>query len=153
MDGERLSVRELTDLYPRLKRFSRHFEDCFSRKPTHGHLLTYMAGQHSSLPRKSVEPMALEAGVPPRTLQEFLGLSRWNHDRMRERVLELVLKQHTSPTAIALIDETSFAKKGSKTAGVQRQYCGATGKTDNCVVAVYLGYATEDFHAWVDCDL
>lgn len=68
-------------------------------------------------------------------------------------MLELVLERHASPTAIALIDETSFARKGSKTAGVQRQHCGATGKTDNCVVAVYLGYATEDFHALVDCAL
>lgn len=153
MDHERVSVRQLADLYPRLKRFSKQFEDCFSRKPTHGHLLTYMAGQHSSLHRKSIEPMALAADVPPRTLQEFLGLSRWDHERMRQRVLQRVLKQHASPTAIALIDETSFAKKGSKTAGVQRQHCGATGKTDNCVVAVYLGYATDDFHALVDCDL
>ena len=153
MGNEQISVRELDDLYPRLKRFARNFTDCFSRKPTHGHLLTYMAGQHSSVQRKSIEPMALEAGVPPRTLQEFLGLSRWDHARMRERVLELVLKRHASPTAIALIDETSFAKKGSKTVGVQRQYCGATGKKDNCVVAVYLGYATPDFHTLVDCDL
>jgi SRSO17 transposase len=153
MNDERVSVTELADLYLRLKRFAKNFADCFSRKPTHGHLLTYMAGQHSSLQRKSVEPMALAADVPPRTLQEFLGLSRWNHERMRARVLELVLERHASPTAIALIDETSFAKKGSKTAGVQRQHCGATGKTDNCVVAVYLGYATEDFHALIDCDL
>jgi len=97
--------------------------------------------------------MALAANVPPRTLQEFLGLSRWKHDLMRRRVLERVLQRHASPTAIALIDETSFPKKGSKTAGVQRQHCGATGKTDNCVVAVYLGYATAEFHALVDCDL
>jgi SRSO17 transposase len=153
MNDEPVSVTDLADLYPRLKRFSRHFEDCFSRRSTHGHLLTYMAGQHSALPRKSVEPMALAADVPPRTLQEFLGLSRWNHERLRQRVLERVLKRHAAPTAIALIDETSFAKKGCKTAGVQHQYCGATGKTDNCVVAVYLGYATEHFHALVDCDL
>jgi len=153
MNGEQLPMSQLTDLYSRLKRFSTHFEDCFSRKPTHAHLLTYMAGQHSSLQRKSIEPMALAADVPPRTLQEFLGLSRWDHERMRQRVLELVIKKHASPSAIALIDETSFAKKGSKTAGVQRQYCGATGKTDNCVVAVYLGYAKDDFHALVDCDL
>jgi SRSO17 transposase len=45
-----------------------------------------------------------------------------------------------------VIDETSFAKKGTKTPGVQRQHCGATGKTDNCTVTVHLGYATPDFH-------
>jgi len=76
MDGERVSEGGIDDLYARLKRFAHQFKDCFSRKPTHGHLLTYMAGQHSSLQRKSIEPMALAANVPPRTLQEFLGLSR-----------------------------------------------------------------------------
>ena len=153
MDNSTVTVANISDLHRRLKQFAGCFADCFSRTPTHGHLLTYMAGQHSSLPRKSIEPMALNAHMPPRTLQEFLGLSRWDHTRMRQRVLQRVLQGHASPSAIALVDETSFAKKGSKTAGVQRQHCGATGKTDNCVVAVYLGYATEDFHALVDCDL
>ncbi len=153
MDDASVAVGDISDLHRRLKLFAGCFSDCFSRAPTHGHLVTYMAGQHSSLPRKSIEPMALDAHVPPRTLQEFLSLSRWDHALMRQRVLDRVLQGHASPTAIALVDETSFAKKGSKTAGVQRQHCGATGKTDNCVVAVYLGYATEDFHALVDCDL
>lgn len=112
-----------------------------------------MEGQTSALPRKSVEPMALQAGVPPRTLQEFLSLSRWDSAKMRARIRELVLSRHPGEAAIALIDETSFPKKGDKTAGVQRQYCGATGKTDNCVVTINLGYAVPDFHTLIDCDL
>src|SRR5207245_10348287 len=43
-------------------------------------------------------------------------------------------------------DETGCPKKGDKTPGVQRQYCGATGKIENCVVTVHLGYAVADFH-------
>jgi SRSO17 transposase len=112
-----------------------------------------MRGQTSRLERKSVEPMALEMGVPPRTLQEFLGLSRWNHIKLREQLREIVLARHSGEAPIALIDETSFAKKGDKTVGVQRQYCGSTGKTDNCVVTVNLGYAVPGFQALIDCDL
>lgn len=52
-----------------------------------------------------------------------------------------------------MIDETSFPKKGDKTAGVQRQYCGASGKIDNCVVAVHLGCVAGGFRVLVDCDL
>ena len=153
MDAEPVTVADINDLRRRLGRFAMEFSDCFSRTPTHGHFQTYMEGQTSALQRKSVEPMALQAGVPPRTLQEFLGLSRWDHLKMRERVRELVLSRHPGDAAIALIDETSFPKKGDKTACVQRQYCGATGKKDNCVVTINLGYAVPGFHALVDCDV
>jgi SRSO17 transposase len=105
------------------------------------------------LPRKSVEPIALEAGVAPRTLQEFLGSHRWDHEAVRRRIQEIVAKDHADPNAIAVIDETTFSKKGDKTAGVQRQWCGSTGKKDNCVMTVHVGYAAGDFHALVDSDL
>jgi SRSO17 transposase len=97
--------------------------------------------------------MALAAGVPPRTLQQFLERYHWDHEAVRRRIQELVAKQHAAPNGIALIDETSFGKKGDKTVGVQRQWCGSRGKKDNCVVTVHLGYAAGDFHALVDSDL
>jgi SRSO17 transposase len=153
MDAEPVTVADIKDLRRRLGRFATAFADCFSRKPTHAHFQTYMEGQTSALQRKSIEPMALNAGVPPRTLQEFLGLSRWDDVKMRERVRDLVLSRHAGEAPIALIDETSFPKKGDKTACVQRQYCGATGKKDNCVVTINLGYAVPDFHALIDCDV
>jgi SRSO17 transposase len=54
---------------------------------------------------------------------------------------------------VGVIDETSFAKKGNKTACVQRQHCGAVGKIENCVVSVHLGYATPDFYTLLDGQL
>ena len=153
MEQELVDVADIQDLRQRIGRFAKDFEDCFSRRPTHGHFRTYLEGQTSALERKSIEPMALQAGVPPRTLQEFLGLSRWDHEKMRDRILERVVSRHAGCAPIALIDETSFPKKGAKTACVQRQYCGATGKTDNCVVTVNLGYAIPDFHTLLDCDV
>ena len=94
MDRELVSVADVADLRRRLARFARDFTDCFVRRPTHGHFQTYMEGQTSRLERKSVEPMALHAGVPPRTLQEFLGLSRWDHQLMRDRICQRVLARH-----------------------------------------------------------
>jgi len=114
---------------------------------------TYLAGQLSGLPRKSVEPMALQAGVAPRTLQEFLSIHRWDNSAMRDRVQQIVARDHAHPEAIGVIDETSLPKKGDKTPGVQRQHCGATGKMDNCVVTVHLGYVAAEFHALLDGDL
>jgi SRSO17 transposase len=107
----------------------------------------------SDLPRKSVEPMALAAEMPPRTLQQFLSLLDWDQRRLLDRLQQLVAHDHASPHAVGIVDETACPKKGDKTPGVQRQYCGATGKIENCVVTVHLGYAVEDFHCLLDSDL
>ena len=120
----------------------RLFDDCFSRSEGREHLRCYVSGQVSDLRRKCVEVIADEAGVPPRTLQDFLATHRWDHEQAVDRLQQLVAEQHHDEQSIGLIDETSFAKRGDKTVGVQRQYCGATGKVDNCTVSVALGYAS-----------
>ena len=148
-----MDVGELRKMRRNLDTFLGKFADCIKTKASRRLLGTYVRGQVSELERKSVEPMALAAGVAPRTLQEFLGLHRWDHQAMRRRVGEIVRDEHGDPDAILVIDETGCPKKGDKTAGVQRQYCGATGKVDNCVVTVNLGYATPAFHALIDSDL
>jgi SRSO17 transposase len=114
---------------------------------------TYVEGQLGPLPRKSIEPMADAAGVPPRNLQQLLSLYKWDESAMRDREQQIVAARHGHPHSIGILDETSFAKKGDKTACVQRQHCGTTGKTDNCVVSVHLGYATPDFHTLLDGEL
>src|SRR5262249_34595664 len=131
----------------------RQCDDCFSNCATRAHLPVYVRGQLSDLPRKSVEPMALAEGVPPRTLQEFLALLDWDDRRLVDRLHHLVARAHASPRAVRVVGETSCPKKGDKTPGVQRQYCGATGKVENCVVTVHLGYAVDDFHCLLGSDL
>jgi SRSO17 transposase len=148
-----METAELVPIRKSLNGFLAQFDDCIKTQPSREHMRTYLGGQIGELPRKSIEPIALEAGVAPRTLQEFVGFHKWDQEAVRQRVQKVVAKEHGDPEAIAVIDETSFAKKGDDTTGVQRQYCGATGKTDNCVVTVHLGYATKDFHALIDGDL
>jgi len=138
---------------PALTAYLHEFDDCFGRATARRHLDTYVLGQLSDLARKSVEPMADAAGTPPRTLQEFLGLYRWDEAAMRDRLQQLVARRHAHPDSVGILDETSFVKKGRHTAGVQRQHCGAVGKTENCVVSVHLGYATPDFHTLLDGEL
>ena len=117
------------------------FDGCFARSEGRGHLYRYVAGQLSDLPRKSVEPMADQAGIPPRTLQEFLAGHRWDHAMAWQLLQREVAGAHADEQAIGTIDETSFPKCGDKTIGVQHQHCGATGKIDNCVVSVHVGYS------------
>jgi SRSO17 transposase len=133
--------------------FLDRFSDCFSRKDTRAHLGVYVRGQLSDLPEKSVEPIALEAGVAPRTLQEFLSQLKWDEDRMRDRLQQDVSAEYAGPHTIGIIDETSDVKKGDKTPGVQKQWCGRLGKTENCIVTVHLGFARGDFHCLLDGEL
>jgi len=138
---------------PSLTKYLHQFDDCFGRVTARRHLDTYVLGQLGDLPRKSVEPIADASGTPPRTLQEFLSLYRWDEFAMRDRLQQRVAARHTHPHSVGILDETSFVKKGTKTACVQRQHCGAVGKTENCVVSVHLGYATPDFHTLLDGEL
>jgi SRSO17 transposase len=148
-----MDAEQIRQLEPKLKRFLKRFADCFPRKDTRAHLGVYVRGQLSDLPEKSVEPMALEARVAPRTLQEFLSQFKWDEERMRDRVQALVLTEHAGAHAIGIFDETSDPKKGNKTPGVQKQWCGRLGKLENCIVTVHLGYAVDDFHCLLDGEL
>jgi SRSO17 transposase len=149
-----MDATQIAELAPALELYLADFDDCFVRSEPTAHLRTYVKGQLSDLPRKSVEPMALAAGTPPRTLQQFLADATWDLTRMREKVHRIITRDHAHSHAIGLIDETSFAKKGDKTPGVKRQYCGSTGKLDNCAVSVHLCFATPNgFHAQLDAEL
>jgi SRSO17 transposase len=148
-----MDAEQIRRLGPRLDGFLGRFADCFSRKDTRAHLGTYVRGQLSDLPEKSVEPIALDAGVAPRTLQEFLSQLQWNEDKMRDRLQQLVKTEQVGPHTIGIFDETSDPKKGVKTPGVQKQWCGRLGKTENCIVSVHLSYAQDDFHCLLDGDL
>lgn len=148
-----MDAKQIRQLRPKLKRYLKRFDDCFRRKDTRAHLPRYVEGQLSDLPRKSVEPIALKVGVPVRTLQEFLSQHAWDHERLVDRVQEIVAREHSGGESIGLLDETSYVKKGDKTPGVQRQHCGAVGKQENCLVTVHLGYAQGDFHCLLDGEL
>lgn len=148
-----MDAAQIRRLKPELTRFLNQFADCFARKDTRAHLPTYVEGQLSNLPRKSVEPIALAAGVPVRTLQEFISQHRWNEDAVRQRLQQIVAKEHGGRRTIGVVDETSDVKKGDKTPGVQRQWCGCAGKTENGIVTVHLAFAQDDFHCLLDGEL
>ena len=137
----------------KLKEFLGEFDDCFGRSGPREHLRTYVSGQLSNLPRKSIEPIALAAKVPPRTLQYFLSSMQWDQQRLRDRTQWMVARDHAHPKAIGVIDETGNPKKGRHTAGVRRQWCGNTGKVDNCVVGVHTAYVVDDFQCLLDSDI
>jgi SRSO17 transposase len=148
-----MDVDQIRRLEPKLAKYIDLFHDCFDRKDTRAHLGAYVRGQLSDLPEKSVEPIALDADVPPCTLQEFLSQHRWDEDRLSERLHQLVTTEHQGNHIIGTFDETSDPKKGDKTPGVQKHWCGRLGKTENCIFTVHLSFAREDFRCILDGDL
>lgn len=101
--------------------------------------------------RKSVEPMA--ARVRPQdvrsthqSMHHLVSTSDWSDSALlttvAEQVLPVLTRGGTEP-CFWIMDDTGFAKKGTHSVGVARQYCGQTGKTDNCRVAVSLSVATD----------
>jgi len=148
-----MDAEQIRKLKPMLRRYLKRFDDCFVRKDTRAHFPVYVEGQLSDLNGKNVEAIAKRARVPVRTLQEFLALLKWDHDRMLDRLQEIVVAEHSGKHTIGIIDETSFVKKGKKTPGVQRQHCGTVGKQENCMVTVHLGYAVGDLHCLLDGEL
>ena len=138
--------------------YLRIFEDCVAYRPTAEHLHSYCRGLVSDLARKSIEPMALACGTAVRTLQEFLRDYVWDQFRMRDLLQQRLLGLPALNAAddlgtIGVIDETSVAKKGTKTPGVHRQYCGSRGKLDNCIVTVHLGIVRGLFKTLIDAAL
>jgi len=157
-----MTTEQVAALGPAFTQYLRDFRPCFVTSNTFAHLGTYCRGLLSDLPRKSVEPIALSAGCAVRTLQEFLASHVWDEGRMRDEIQRRVVRDHLPAPGgkpaggvgtVGWVDETGVAKKGDKTPGVQRQYCGASGKVDNCVVTVHLACRCGDFAAILDNDL
>lgn len=136
-----------------LGRYLRSYRDTLGRPENWANFVAFTRGQLSTVKRKALEPIADHEGVEVRGLQRFFIRANWNEDALREKFQRRLARRHGSPDGIFLVDETSDAKKGSHTAGVARQYCGESGKVENCIVSVHLGYAHGDFHGLLDGEL
>ena len=116
--------------------------------------LAYLQGILSSLERKNGWHLAEHAReATPYGMQRLLSSAVWDANLVRDDLREYVLEQLGDPQAILAIDETSFPKRGSKSAGVQVQYCGTTGQVENCQVGVFLAYVSEKGHTLIDREL
>jgi len=83
-------------------------------------------------------------------LQKFLGQVPWDHKPLVATLATQVGRRIGEPDAVLVFDPSAFPKKGPKSVGVARQWCGRLGKTDNCQVGVFLGYVSRVDHTLVD---
>ena len=134
-----------------LRGFHDQFRDCFMRSEPREHFWLYMAGQFSPLERKSIEPIALQVeDGNVRAMQRFVSDVVWDEKLMLREYHALVDEDMGDPEGVLMFDESGFAKKGDDSVGVARQYCGRTGKVDNCQVGVFAAYASRHGYAFLD---
>ena len=113
----------------------------FYRTESKRHAEQYLRGLLSPLKRKNGWTIAEHVGEPePTALQRFLNLSPWDADALLHVNREYAMENLADPGAILVADPTGFAKKGTKSVGVQRQYSGTLGRIDNCQIATMLAY-------------
>ena len=148
-----MTGEELLQENEALETYLASFDELFGRAESREHFRLFARGQLGPLKRKSLEPMADAEKVPPRGLQQFFSEYRWNEDGARDRLQKMIAQKYGGAEGVFIVDETSDAKKGEWTAGVAPQYCGESGKIDNCIVSVHLAYARGDFHALLDGEL
>jgi SRSO17 transposase len=113
----------------------------------------YVQGLLSDLDKKNAEAIAYLHDQERQALQKFVGQSPWDPVPLHDELARQVGQELGEPDGILVLDPSAFPKKGTASVGVQRQWCGRLGKTDNCQVGIYLGYASRKEHALVDVRL
>jgi SRSO17 transposase len=126
----------------------------FARVEPRRRARAFVLGLLSGLRRKNCWTIAEQSGdATPDGMQHLLAAARWDAGAVRDDVRAYVVEHLGSADAVLVVDETGDVKKGTASAGVQRQYSGTAGRVENCQVAVFLSYASRRGHALIDRDL
>jgi SRSO17 transposase len=148
------SLRDIVHWEQALRRLHARIAPRFARPEPRRRALSYLQGLLSSVERKNSWHLAEQAREgTPYGMQRLLARSVWDADLVRDDLRSYVLEHLGTHEAIVAIDETSFPKRGKKSAGVQVQYCGTTGQVENCQVGVFLSYVTATGHSLLDREL
>lgn len=126
----------------------------FTRSEPRRRAVDYLRGLLSDAERKNGWQLAEEAGDPtPYGVQHLLGRADWDADKVRDDLIDYAHGHLADPRGVMIVDETGFLKKGTKSAGVQRQYSGTAGRIDNCQIGVFLAFTGSKGHALLDREL
>jgi SRSO17 transposase len=126
----------------------------FSRAEPRRRAVEYLRGLLSDVERKNGWQLAERLGDPtPYGVQHLLGRADWDADAVRDDLVRYAHEHLADGDGVLVVDETGFLKKGTKSAGVQRQYSGTAGRIENCQVGVFLAFAGRRGHALLDREL
>jgi SRSO17 transposase len=111
----------------------------------------FLLGLLSGIERKNCWQLAEQAGhARPGPMQRLLRSARWDADAVRDDIRAYVFEYLGADDGVLIVDETGFLKKGTASAGVQRQYTGTAGRIENSQVGVFLAYASSKGRVLID---
>nr|WP_234441733.1 IS701 family transposase [Streptomyces sp. WM6386] len=126
----------------------------FGRVELRRRMRDYVRGLLAPVARKNSWQLAEQAGhSTPDGLQHLLAGAKWEPDEIRDDLQGYVAGKLGETGGVLIIDDTGFIKKGTISAGVQRQYSGTAGRTENCQIGVFAAYASSKGRALVDREL
>jgi len=126
----------------------------FWRSEPRARVREYVSGLVAGLERKNGWTLAERAGeASPDGMQRLLRCADWDTREVRDDVRDYVIENLGDRQGVLIADETGFLKKGTRSAGVQRQYSGTAGRAENCQIGVFLAYASSYGHALIDREL
>jgi SRSO17 transposase len=126
----------------------------FGRVELRRRMRDYVRGLLAPVARKNSWQLAEQAGhSTPDGLQHLLAGAKWQPDDIRDDLQQYVADKLGEGDGVLIIDDTGFIKKGITSAGVQRQYSGTAGRTENCQIGVFAAYSTARGRALVDREL
>jgi SRSO17 transposase len=141
---------DFTDIVQRLEKFVKPFVTSLPSPESQAHGQTYLSGLLSDVARKNTESIAYRHDIDRQVLQRFIGYTDWDHEPLLDELTRQVAADLGEADAVIVFDPSAFPKHGSESVGVQRQWCGRLGKTDNCPVGIYMGYVTRTEQVLVD---
>jgi SRSO17 transposase len=127
----------------RLKNFIEPFITHLRHQVQRDKILDYIKGLLSDVERKNTESISYFHGYDRKRLQSFIGQVEWDDEIILDKLVKKVANMIDEQNGILILDPTTFPKKGNDSVGVQRQWCGRLGKTENCQAATFLAYATD----------
>jgi SRSO17 transposase len=126
----------------------------FSRAEPRRRAIEYLRGLLSDVERKNGWQLAERSGDPtPYGVQHLLGRADWDTEAVRDDLTRYAHEHLADADGVLVVDETGFLKKGTKSAGVARQYSGTAGRIENCQVGVFLAFAGRHGHTLLDREL
>jgi SRSO17 transposase len=134
--------------------FCGRFAARFPRVESRRQMRSYLRGLLSEAERKNGWTLAETVGdTGPERMQRLLNFYAWNTEGLRDDVRDVVVECLGDARAVLIVDETGFVKKGTKSAGVARQYSGTAGRIENSQIGVFLAYASDQGRALMDREL